>query len=575
MPIWTDADAQPGWRMLGWADRHHLARWRRAHRSLVELVDAHTGAVSGASVEVLGRPVSCRTSHRGHLEVLVALNRPQGAALYLYRSDTDSYLPVPDISQVRGIDAWDPAAALFAVGLLDGDPTVPAGVHLYRYDHTGCTPVPLPTTGGIRPVAAAGQRHGLLALTGLDPADQLVPGVYDTISGAMRWFGEHVKGSSVELAPSGAALLTTAWTDQRHTYTILDLTGRATAALYPEPGLATDVRLCADERHLLGWYQSPAAAPAFTRWALPTGEARPWRPAARARRAPALRWQHRTIQDGAVGELPEWVFQPTVDSHGGIVLFLHGGPRGLLKQEYDPVIAALTQAGWTVIGLNYPGSSGYGPHFRERSRGDWGGVDAAAVTQRLHTLHREVAGQPVCVYGQSYGAYLALLLASEQPHLLAAAAVWAPVTDLPALCGAARGVRQRWLAAELGELRLDPQRLWQRSPISRAQALARTRLLVGHGRHDDRCPVEQSHRLVERIRALPHAEGYLRYLEDTGGHTPVDWPGWCEAVLTHFARAHIPRPVLAESAARPGPTMSPPDPAGQPWRGAPPAAGRC
>jgi dipeptidyl aminopeptidase/acylaminoacyl peptidase len=220
------------------------------------------------------------------------------------------------------------------------------------------------------------------------------------------------------------------------------------------------------------------------------------------------------------------------------VLYLHGGPGGQLNQIYEPVIAALAGAGWTVRGVNYPGSSGYGPQDRDVVIGDWGGADARSVQRRLRSLHEGAGGRPICLYGQSYGGYLALLAAAAAPDLLSAVAVWAPVTDLPELLAATTGTQRRWLEGELGDLRSDPQQLWERSPVSQVSALLETPLLVGHGGRDEKCPIEQSRRLIELLGEQPPAAGLVQYLEDADSpHTSLHWDQWIGTVLAHYESA--------------------------------------
>jgi pimeloyl-ACP methyl ester carboxylesterase len=100
-------------------------------------------------------------------------------------------------------------------------------------------------------------------------------------------------------------------------------------------------------------------------------------------------------------------------------------------------------------------------------------------------------------------------------------------------------VQRRWLARELGDLRLDENAMLERSPIRHARKLSHVPLLIGHGSNDDRCPVEQSRRLVAELN------GHHRYLEDrAGAHPPSDWQAWAAAVVAHFA--------LARTGASPG-----------------------
>ena len=161
----------------------------------------------------------------------------------------------------------------------------------------------------------------------------------------------------------------------------------------------------------------------------------------------------------------------------------------------------------------------------------WSATGAARTSAAVTTRLRELRGDgPLCLYGQSYGAYLALLAA---PGLVDAVAVWAPVTDLPHLLEAATGLHRQWLLGELGDLASSERQLRERSPINRASTFPR--LLIGHSNGDDRCPVEQSRRFVERLTEV-------RYLEQEGnGHEPADMAEWTAAVVEHVrVRQEVP-----------------------------------
>lgn len=528
----------PDWQLLGWATTRQLALWRPARRPLLTVLDVTGGEQPVGPRELVGRPIQCRLTTSGELAVLVAMAGGGQPELWLYRSELDGYQRVPASTGSYGVSAWDAQRSIFAANL-------PGTVRLYGYDREGCRELPVAWPEPVWPIAATDCAAGRITLTGRAASGQSVPGLLDLDRGAVSWFEDQAGWASLELSPSGDRQLVSCWRGQLPGYRVLDAAGQPVSTVEPADGLLTEFRLARDEQHLIGVHQSPAAPPRLARWAPP--DPRPWplEPTKRPAGEPALRWLHRWVPDQGGRELPEWVFQPATGESVGTVLFLHGGPRGRLKPEYDPAIDALVRGGWTVVGSNYPGSAGYGADYRELGRGDWGGVDAEALERRLATL--QATGRPVCLYGQSYGGYLALLLAARRPELVASTAVWAPVTDLPELAAGLSGVRHRWLADELGELLHDPDRLWQRSPASRAGVLAGCRLLIGHGARDDRCPVEQSRRLAELVR---RRGGDIRYLEGDGGHAPTDPAGWAQAVTEHFTAAVRPDRVPLAGALR-------------------------
>ncbi|MFI6208266.1 alpha/beta fold hydrolase [Streptomyces sp. NPDC051041] len=204
------------------------------------------------------------------------------------------------------------------------------------------------------------------------------------------------------------------------------------------------------------------------------------------------------------------------------VLALHGGPETAWHLEYDPLLHDLTAAGIAVVALNQRGSTGYGTAHRDAIRGDWGGADLADVRQVGRQLadHRSAAGlEPPSLYGNSYGAWLALLAAADTPRRWARCAVVAPFLSVPRLHAAASpGVRALLarLAAPVEGESATGRDVW------RLADRLRTPLLVVHGDRDDVVPVGQSRDLRDRLTALGRRPGIdFAYREVPGaGHYP-------------------------------------------------------
>ncbi|WP_434748245.1 alpha/beta hydrolase family protein [Paenibacillus amylolyticus] len=194
-------------------------------------------------------------------------------------------------------------------------------------------------------------------------------------------------------------------------------------------------------------------------------------------------------------------FIPYMDIHSEgeeqAVIYLHGGPHNCLLDSYSPVIAGLSEAGVRVIGLNYPGSSGFGSEYKHRIQDNWGGVDANVI----RIVREQVLGSysAVSLYGVSYGAYLALLAAGRDPSLWSSAVACAPFTDLSALYAGGGAKLRSFLQAEIGELLQNESELRDRSPLTYASALCKVDLQLIHGRNDQLCPVEQTERLYQEM----------------------------------------------------------------------------
>ena len=550
-PMWVLPDERgDGWRILSWAATGQLALWRRQGGRAEVLIENVEGAEE-TRYTIMGRPVDCRATISGRIEVIVAVPLGRRTMLCLLAPELDSYLPLSEHGESTSVGAWDAARRVVALNL-DPDNGGPA-IRVVSYTGRAQHEVPVSWPPRVRPLRATAYAPGIVGLTGAGEDGRAVPGTLEIPAGRVRWLAEHAGWSCADVDPSGASLLALHHGDEPVTYRVIGLDSGHGRELTVDPGVASDLCITRDGEHVIGGFQSPAVPPEVTAWSIRTGRRRALGPRPVAPEAgtqactSSLNWELEWVPDADGHGIPEWVFSAGRPGDIGTVLYLHGGPGGQLNQVYEPVIAALAGAGWTVRGMNYPGSSGYGPQYREVVVGDWGGADARSVVRRLRSLHAGAGGRPVCLYGQSYGGYLALLAAAAVPDLLSTVAVWAPVTDLPRLLAAATGTQRRWLEGELGDLRSDPRQLRERSPVSQVAALLETPLLVGHGGRDEKCPVEQSRRLIELMGEQAPDGGLVRYLEDADSpHAPLHWNQWTGAVLAHFGAA-LSRVSLAEA----------------------------
>ncbi|HEY1617367.1 MAG TPA: alpha/beta fold hydrolase [Streptosporangiaceae bacterium] len=536
-PMWVLPGEREGdWRILSWAATGQVALWRRRGGRAEMMIENVEGEAEETRHAIMGRPVGCRATPSGQVEVMVAVPLGRRVMLCLLAPESDSYLPLWERGESASLGAWD-ARRRVAVLNLAPDAGAPA-VRVVSYSGRSRHELPVSWPPQVRPLRAMGYARGIAGLTGVDGSGRTVPGVVEVSTGRVRWLAEHAGCSCADVDPSCARLLAVHCEGESVTYRMMDMAGQRARELPVGPGVASDLRITRDGEHVIGCFQSPALPPAVTRWNVRTGRRQALGPRPVATSADSVKWELRWVPDAAGRGIPEWVFSPGRPGNVGTVLYLHGGPGGQLSQAYEPVIAALASAGWAVRGMNYPGSSGYGAQYRDVVIGDWGGTDARSVERRLRSLHERSGGRPICLYGQSYGGYLALLAAAAVPDLLSAVAVWAPVTDLPQMLAAARGTQRRWLEGQLGDLRFDRRQLWERSPVSQAPALLETPLLIGHGGRDEKCPVEQSRRLIEMLGEQSPADCLVRYMEDPDSpHTPLRWDQWAGAVLAHYESA--------------------------------------
>lgn len=220
---------------------------------------------------------------------------------------------------------------------------------------------------------------------------------------------------------------------------------------------------------------------------------------------------------------PDWVRR----EH--LVLALHGGPLSAWRFGYTPLLQHLARAGAAVVAPNQRGSTGYGAEHLRAVLGDWGGPDLAdvlAVARAVDRARDPALPRPV-VLGASYGAFLALLAAGEEPDLWSGCIALAPFLSGPRLHAEA-GAAVRHRVEQLGGLSSDRD-------VLRSCASLSGPLLLVHGRHDPTVPVGQSRALWRRLRELGHGDGDgSEYWEADAGHDEVAdgrLPGLADRVL--------------------------------------------
>ncbi|WP_051791388.1 alpha/beta hydrolase family protein [Amycolatopsis jejuensis] len=245
----------------------------------------------------------------------------------------------------------------------------------------------------------------------------------------------------------------------------------------------------------------------------------------------------RTEVTGAAGRIEAIVYGgPQWQSAKRLVVALHGGPLAAWRFQFDPLFHQLAGAGIAVLAPNYRGSTGYGTRHRNAVLGHWGGPDlddVLAIGRELAEA-RSARGRPApVVLGASYGAYLALLAAGTEPSMWSACVALAPFLSPGDLSeSAAAPVRER--LDELGARRGEDQ------DVLEVCASLRMPVLLAHGVHDERIPVQQSRRLERRLAELGPAAGPLDYLELNTDHAGVVEHHLPPLVrrITDFCRTH-------------------------------------
>lgn len=225
-----------------------------------------------------------------------------------------------------------------------------------------------------------------------------------------------------------------------------------------------------------------------------------------------------TASDG----LPLWGYltvPPGAGDRGNLPMIVmpHGGPEGRDTLGFDPIAQYFATRGYLVFQPNFRGGGGFGRAFVEAGWGQWGRRMQADVSEgaRAVIASGRADGNRVCVWGWSYGGYVAATATVIDRDLYRCSVAGAGVTDLPQMLrwvrdnqGGAQSISYQYWTDAMGGTESSPD-LARYSAARRASEIQMPLLLI-HGRLDVTVPIEQSEILQ---RALRQAGREVRLVE--------------------------------------------------------------
>ncbi|WP_198344335.1 alpha/beta hydrolase family protein [Mycobacterium dioxanotrophicus] len=224
-----------------------------------------------------------------------------------------------------------------------------------------------------------------------------------------------------------------------------------------------------------------------------------------------------TARDGL--ELNAWLYRPDREPIGAMI-FLHGGPEGQARPDYNEFYPRLLEAGIAVLTPNVRGSGGFGRAFMHADDRElrFAAIDDVADCVRYLVERGHARADRIACSGWSYGGYLTQAALTFHPELFAAGISICGMSDLNTFY---RNT-EPWIAAaahpKYGHPVADRDLLERLSPLVRAPALTAPLLLV-HGAHDTNVPVGESEQMYDALRALGRTVELLMFDDD--GHEIV------------------------------------------------------
>lgn len=237
-------------------------------------------------------------------------------------------------------------------------------------------------------------------------------------------------------------------------------------------------------------------------------------------------------------------FTPAADAGetpAPMVVLVHGGPRARDYWGFNPEVQALATRGFSVLQVNFRGSSGYGNKFMHAGDRHWGDHvqrDIIAGTRWAIEDGRAVEGK-ICIMGASFGAYSAVQSATLEPDLYACAVANAGLYDLE-LAYRKGDIKdfydgEAYLDEVLGR---DETQLRQFSPVNHVAEL-QIPVFIAHGKSDERTPYQHAKRLMDALDA--HDKEYESYVKSREAHGFYDTRNQVEYMeeVLKFLKKHL------------------------------------
>ena len=208
------------------------------------------------------------------------------------------------------------------------------------------------------------------------------------------------------------------------------------------------------------------------------------------------------------------------DAAAPLVVFPHGGPFGVEDNwGFRDDVQILAAHGYAVLQVNFRGSGGRGRDFMEMGYRQWGGTmqDDLTDATRWAMAQAGIDAKRVCVWGESYGGYAALMGAVREPALYRCAIGMAGPYDLPTMYRWGDVQRSTWGEGQLQTtLGTDQKALIENSPTRHVDRIQAAVMLVQGGR-DGRVSPQHAREMRAALEAAKKPyEGYFPSHETHG-----------------------------------------------------------
>jgi dipeptidyl aminopeptidase/acylaminoacyl peptidase len=460
---------------------------------------------------------------------LVIISTRKGGQLNLFRLD----MKTKEVKQLTdhanptwGGCSWNPKHDWIAYNVNETEDLRNMDIWLVKPDGSEKKKIVCVKEGSEDTVVEWNRDGRLLAFT-TDGYEMKQPGVYNLETGKIKLLGGEIEETAAGFSEDGKKLVCLRNYDATVFPVIYEVKiGKCDETKFPE-GLVSSVQYALNDQFLIAPLNTPTIPSALVAYDLKRETIKYLIEPQYGNADPEFFVTPERIRykssDGL--EIPAILYQPKNIPKGKslpTLIMPHGGPTGQYFFNFDIFGQILANEGYILLLPNIRGSTGYGRKFQDMNLMDWGGKDLEDVASGAEYLKSlpYVNKARIGIFGGSYGGYMTFIAVTKKPELWAAACAWVGISHLKTFYERSQPHFKYFIRMNMG----DPEKngkLWEdRSALNFAQNI-KCPILMIHGVHDPRCPVQESRQFRDKLVELDKKEGkdfeYVEFGEEGHG----------------------------------------------------------
>ena len=222
---------------------------------------------------------------------------------------------------------------------------------------------------------------------------------------------------------------------------------------------------------------------------------------------------------------------------------IHGGPQGSMGNDFhyrwNPEVFA--GMGYSVVWIDFHGSTGYGQAFTDSISGDWGGKPLEDLKKGLAYAAKTydyVDADHACALGASYGGFMVNWIAGQWNDGFKCLVTHDGVFDSRAM---AYATEELWFDEwEHGGTPYDKPEAYERFNPAAHVAQWKTPMLIVHGQLDYRIPVEQGLAAFTALQRRGIESQFLYFADENHWvlkpNNSIQWYDTVQAWLDHYLK---------------------------------------